>query len=359
MVPFPVRARTFGIALTLAITSLGLFAAAPAAAEGPQTWDIQVGGGDFNFTQLTRFYPADITVHPGDLVNFNWGGFHTVTFNPPAGLSVLDYISPAGAGGSNKLDMRRTFVNGTPAFGGPGSGQPPAFTVTIGSSLPTGSYNFQCMLHQFMHGVIRVTHRGELPSTNAQNTVLAQAQIAADMARAAALDNRLTRGVDEGDGVQVGASTRTFDLTKYYPSAITIQSGDRVSFNDPDLLDPHSVTFGPESADPNVQLFPYGNPGSVNPGDSVSSGYLFSRSQYDYWNLRVVGRIPGFPPIRPMTRFSATFNNPGTVAQTFLFYCEIHGGIGKNPVTGQPEVFGMSGSITVLPANNDESGGGG
>src|ERR1700704_55060 len=176
MVLLPMRARAFGIAFAMAVTSQGLFAAVPASAS-QATWNIQVGGGDFNFTELVRFYPADITVHRGDVVNFNWAGFHTVTFNPPAGKSVLDYVSPPGVPGSNTLSTASTVVNALPSGGGPGSPPPPPFTLNIGAGLAAGDYKFQCMLHQFMHGVIRVSNNDKLPSTDAQNHALAQTQI--------------------------------------------------------------------------------------------------------------------------------------------------------------------------------------
>src|ERR1700716_788325 len=117
MLPLLARARTLGLSMVLATAGLGVVATVPASAETP-TWNVQVGGGDQQFTGLNRFYVSDITVHPGDLVNFNWAGFHTVTFNPLPGKSVLDYAF-AGLTGSTTLDTPTTFVNGSPAFGGP------------------------------------------------------------------------------------------------------------------------------------------------------------------------------------------------------------------------------------------------
>ena len=75
------HARKLAVGSALAIASLGIVFPIPAgAAAPPGHWDITVGGGDFQATQLTRFYPSNITVHPGDGVSFNWMGFHTVTF---------------------------------------------------------------------------------------------------------------------------------------------------------------------------------------------------------------------------------------------------------------------------------------
>src|ERR1700682_1393084 len=155
------RVRAVGLASALALASLGLAGAAPAAAAGP--WVITVGSGIFPYTSLNRFYPNDITVHPGDTVRFKWAGFHTVTFNPPPTLSLLDFAFFGTPTASNSLDHPNTFVNGTPT---------PPVDRAMGEELPAGTYHFQCQLHQFMKGVIRVK-KGSLPATNGQNQTLA------------------------------------------------------------------------------------------------------------------------------------------------------------------------------------------
>jgi plastocyanin len=336
------RARAFGISSVLAIASLGLLAPVPAAAGGSATWNVTVGP-EQGFTGLLKFYPSDVTVHPGDTIAYNWAGFHTVTFNPPADKSVLDYAFLGFSSPTSTLDTPTTFVSGSPAFG---PGPPPPFVVTIGQNLPTGTYHFKCMLHIGMSGTIHVTN-GPLPSTDAQNQARAQAQIAADTARATTLDSRLSGRSGEDDGIQVGARENVVELTKFYPSSITVRSGDAVTFTDRDKGDPHTVTFGVDNRPffPN-QLLPYGNPGNVSPGDTLSSGYLYSRQQFDYWNLGVAG-----PLVQPPTvRFTTRFNNPTNKPVTFAFYCELHGGI--DPATGA--VFGMSGYVTVLPSEHED-----
>jgi plastocyanin len=346
MVRLSTRARALGISSVLAIASLGILAPVPAAAEsgGPLTWHITVGP-EQGFTGLLRFYPSDITVHPGDTVKYRWAGFHTVTFNPPSSKSVLDYAFLGVATGTT-LDSPGTFVSGSPNFGR--SGPPPPFDLTIGTNLPTGTYRFKCMLHIGMQGAIHVTN-GELPSSDTHNQTLAQGQIAADASRAAKLDSRLSGRSAEEEGIQVGASQNVVELTKFYPSSITIHSGDAVTFRDPDRGDPHTVTFGVDPRSPFGQLVPYGSPGNVSPGDTLSSGFLYSRQQFDYWNLRIA-QGEGFQVQPPTTEYTTRFNNPGTKPATFAFYCELHGGI--DPATGA--VLGMSGYVTVLPARGDD-----
>src|SRR6267378_2409432 len=148
------RVRVVGVASALAIVSLGFVGAAPAAAAGP--WNITVGSFTGFYTSLNHFYPDDITVHAGDTVRFNWMGFHTVTFNPPSNLSLLDFAF-FGTPSASSLDTPTTFVNATPAFSSDPNVAPAPFDLPIGSNLPAGNYRFQCQLHQFMKGVIHVT----------------------------------------------------------------------------------------------------------------------------------------------------------------------------------------------------------
>ncbi len=340
------HARKLAIGSALAIASLGAAIPIPAAAAAPPGyWDITVGGGDFQATQLTRFYPSNITVHPGDVVRFNWAGFHTVTMNQPAHFTVFD--SFAGPPGSSTLASRTTFVNAVPALGGPNSPPPSPFDLAVGTDLRSGSYPFHCSLHQFMKGVINVT-RGALPATNADNQTLGTTQAAADLARLTSLDKTTTREAAHNSGEAVaGVSTKNGDVTKFYPSAITVRAGEQLTFTDRDVQDPHTVTFGPVAGDPRNPLtgvFPSGpgNPKAFNGTSALNSGYLFHKSQSDYWNLK-------FSPaaaLAPRTEWSVTFTTPGT----YNFYCDLHGGY--DPATGA--VFGMSGTIKVLPAERGD-----
>src|SRR5207245_77421 len=86
--------------------------------------------------------------------------------------------------------------------------------------VPPGMCRYWCMLHQFMHGVIRVVPTGSpLPKTDAEYQTMAHRQIVADAARAAALDARFTRqSAEEEGGAVVGAGDRVVQLLKFYPS---------------------------------------------------------------------------------------------------------------------------------------------
>ena len=346
MTRLAIRLRMYGIGAALAIASLGVVPPVTASAAGA-TWHVQVGGG--NFRQLTsqnRFYPRDITVHPGDTVEFAFAGFHTVTFNPPP-APVLAFFAPNGV---TALDTPTTFITSAPnPGGGPGGPPPTPFDVTIGTNLPAGTYHYWCMLHQFMHGVIRVVPTGSpLPKTDAEYQTMAHRQIVADAARATALDARFTRqSAEEEDGAVVGAGDRVVQLLKFYPSSITIRVGEKLTFRSRDLHDPHTVTFGPEPnpRSPIGAIFPSGpgNPKAYDGVAALNSGFLFSDSQADYWHLNLA---PQLSTLKQTTTFSVTFTKTGT----FNFYCALHGA--RDDATGA--VFGMSGSITVLPAESED-----
>ncbi|MDD5369001.1 MAG: plastocyanin/azurin family copper-binding protein [Anaerolineaceae bacterium] len=122
-------------------------------------------------TELMRFFPSKLVVHPGDTVNFMLSQAndapHTVTFlnghpdiplvvpvpNPPGppillfNSQVLFPINPGVA-----LNATDIFSSG---FLAPGGG-PNSFTLKIGKI--SGSFNYECLLHDTsgMMGVIKV-----------------------------------------------------------------------------------------------------------------------------------------------------------------------------------------------------------
>lgn len=345
MRPLVARARTIGLSIALATAGIGALATVPVAASAGTTWNIQVGSleSPSSLTSANRFYPSEITIHPGDTVRFRWGGFHTVTFNPPANKSLFDYFGPGGYQ-PGPLTSPSQWVSGVP-FGPPGS-PPPPFNVRFATTLPSGTYHFQCMLHQFMKGSVTVTNE-PLHRTDAQNQQLAATEIKADSQRVAALDRHAT-GVtreDRGEAV-VGISTKVVEVVKFYPQAITVHVGDRLTFTDLDVQEPHTVTFGPVAGnprDPTVGAFPSGpgNPQAYDGSSALNSGFLLYPSMYNYWRL---GLTP-ISALQPTTQFSVTFTRATAVGKPIQFYCFIHGF--RNP---DGSVGGMSGNITVLPA---------
>ena len=376
------RLRNLGMSVVLAVASLAVVAPLPAAANGPTTWHVTVGGGDPNsfFLGANRFYMPAITVHKGDTVEFGWAGFHTVTFNPPKGKSVLDYVFPPGLDGPNTcpegspaalrcLDTPKEWVTAVTPNGGPGSPPPPPFDVRIGDNLPSGTYHYQCMLHQYMNGTIKVVAPNKrLPKTDDQYQIEALALMNADVQRVRALDAAFTLGSggdrakvaranalmvaaarenggdDNGGGATVGAGDRVVEAIKFYPESFTIGSGQSVTWVDRDPHDPHSVTLGTDPGLP-AEFFPSAPSGTTYSGGNLNSGYLFSRSQAKYWNLKV----SPVASLKPTTRYTIRFVNNGTEPVTYNFFCVIHSQI--DPASGQR--FGMQGWVTVLPSSDD------
>ncbi|HXM53495.1 MAG TPA: hypothetical protein VN913_09475 [Candidatus Binatus sp.] len=349
MLPLIARARTLGLAMALATAGLGAVGSIPAsAAPGATTWDIQIGAGNEFDTGLNRFYPSDITIHRGDTVSFAWGGFHTITFNPGP-RTLFDFFGPSGYS-PGPLDSPNKFVSGLPF--GPQGVQPPPFNVLV--DVPAGKYHFQCMIHQFMHGSITVKD-GALPRTNDENKALARAQITADTNRATALDARLTRQASHSSGEAIaGAGDKVVEFAKFYPTAITVHVGDELTFTDSDLHEPHTVSFGPIQGNPmdvSFGVFPSGpgDPKAFDGTSTLNSGFLLYKSMYDYWKLKDT-------PVSAVVvrhEFSLTFA-PAAAGKTINFYCAIHGRL-----LPDGSVVGMSGKITVLPAQDDGNNGGG
>ena len=147
------------------------------------------------------------------------------------------------------------------------------------------------------------------------------------------------------DGALVGAGDHTIDFINYYPSEVRVQAGESVAFKLADFGDPHSVTFGYATANPPLsppgEIFASAPSPATYSGGDLNSGYLMSRSMFNYWNL--AGKLPGFTR---RSEYTITFTTPGT----YGFYCTIHGGILPNGT-----VVGMSGHVTVVAAEEDHA----
>jgi plastocyanin len=188
-----------------------------------------------------------------------------------------------------------------------------------------------------MHGSVRVVD-GDLPKTPDQVQAQGNAQLAAEMARAGKLDAQFAAQPGSNQAL-AGAGDKTIEFAKFYPSQINATVGVPLMFTDLDKHEPHTVSFGAvpgDPRDPATGVFPSGaNPNAFDGTSALNSGFLFYKSQYEYWNIK---NSP-LAAAQPKSTFSLTFTKAGK----YNYYCEIHGGF--DPTTGQ--VFGMSGTITV------------
>jgi plastocyanin len=268
--------------ILLASLALGLVSAfgAPAAfaavASG-QTLEVSAGPplkapppGISPHSDVLAFFPARLTVHVGDTVTWNFAGFHTVTF--PGGKVPFPFVRPFGK------QPVTTDVAGNPFFWsgvapqlaiaplaiapiGPAVITSPSQTRSSGllrifqasqknppapyslTFARTGTYKFLCAVHTWMRGTVHVVGLGAPADTQALVAAKQKAQITAAVAALKVLD---TQKPSSNKVVWVGAGVRRGpEITSFYPSTLTINPGDTVSFVNHDQADIHTVTFGP------------------------------------------------------------------------------------------------------------------
>lgn len=320
------KLAVFAISAALVITA-GLGGTARAAG----TWHVQagsvgIGPSGFDGRETNAFYPAAITVHPGDTVVFAPATPHTVTFNPPA-APFFTLFTPSGA---TTLETPTTFVNSGFIGGAPGA---PPFILKVGASLPEGEYVYFCMLHIGMKGEINVVDAAdELPNTDAEYTAEAQRRISADLDRLDRVADRAAERVAENNAreddeptVLAGAGNKRGSNLRFYPSSVTIHVGQAVTWtNKYDPTEAHTVSFG---AEPGDDFLPTGPPPyTFNGTGSVASGFLITKAQFDYLHLEST-------PLVQTTEFKVTFSAVGT----FPYICTLH------------DQGGMKGVVVVLP----------
>lgn len=339
-----VRPRALATAAALVVGSLAAAFPVPAAAAGA-TWNVQAGA--FNApppnlsTEITAFYPANITLHQSDQVVFTGVGVHTVTFNAPP----LFGFAFGGSLPFNGSTLTATNQDGgaplnSGAFGtggGPGAGStppPPTFTLTVDA--PPGTYHFSCRFHRQMAGSITVVADDQaLPSTDAENQVAAQAAINADIGLGATILADAADQEDNGVAAGVGATSTTgFGAVaelRFAPSTIEVEAGQSVTFVNRDINTPHTVTFGPEIAGPPGAppgFLPYGSTTISDPAQSANSGFLVSQELVNYLNA---GFLFAPPVPAPHTSASFTFTTPGV----YHYFCALH------------DTLGMVGTVVV------------
>lgn len=331
-----VRFRILGLSAALVAGSLGAVIPSSAAAAGT-TWHVQAGAVNAPppnlSTEITAFYPANITLHRGDQVVYTGVGGHTVTFNPPpifgfAFGGPLPFngttLKAANADGGAPLNSGAFGTEGAP--GEPGPPPPPTYTLTVDA--PPGTYHFTCRFHREMAGSIRVVPDGQpLPSTDAANQVAAKAAIRADIRLGTRI---LEEAADEDDRVAagVGATSTTgfgaVSVLRFAPSTIEIEVGETLTFVNQDVNVPHTVTFGAEIPGPPGAppgFLPYGGTVISSPTDQVNSGFLISQQLVDYLNAGFL-----FQPPVPAPHLSASFKF--TAPGVYHYICALHDELG-------------------------------
>lgn len=344
----------------LIVGTLFLAACAPAAPSFPaRTVSVLVGTGK-DQAQLSAFFPPSVRVRAGDTVNFklNSDEAHTVTFpgaNPPPAFVMLAPGSPPpGPTTPPTLIINPDIANEVKPTGAydvkayansgllvrlpdlaPDAPLKDSFSMTFDKP---GVYQFMCMIHPFMQGIIEVADKSvadvlppEAISGQAQGMIGAFSK-AQDGAKKTAAEGAKDPGPNNSTIFYVQAGFVDLDTgnpaTEYFdfsPKQVTVKAGDSVQWTSQGF---HVVMFNPKPPDPkwesakkqgdktfytlNLDVFAPSKPsGNLDPTKLFSSGPIGPGNDRAGWLL--------------------SFDKPGT----YDYFCALH------------KLLGMKGTIIV------------
>jgi plastocyanin len=331
---------------TLATMALVGMAGTASAQASPTTWKVWAG---FAATETGRppadpqeilvlsndFQPRPLEIHVGDTVEFQNGGFHTVTL----GRDRLPPFDPSTGAPNPEV----AFPRGGNTFDGTGVVQsgilegPATFPVTF---TQPGEYRVLCDIHeQALPGVgmamtVNVKPAGApLAMTPEQANAAANAHFLGDFATRAMPEIAQGSRVEAAEaapgvpllGVTAGFGDGHVEGVRFLPQSLVVKAGDWVKWTNPDPDSPHTVTLLPGGGLPDPTAPP---PADVNPfapaGGDVYDGTNFV-------SVPVVAN-PKFQPEGVGDSGMIRFTSPGE----YTFFCLLHQGLG------------MKGTITVL-----------
>lgn len=359
-----VRGYVFAIAF---VVGVGLPPAASAAAhiqsKGHTPITIDAGpnlanppAGVSKQADALAFFPSQVTIRVGQSLTWKFHGFHTVTF--PGATASPPFIVPQGGSAQPLLNdasgnpfwwvgkAPRLFIDPSALLGQAGrtigststvrssgllrvlTATPahPAAPYTLTFTKP-GLYHYLCTVHQGMRGTVRVLAKAR-PATPVSVANRAAKQLASVVSQLNALDKQAPSDVHT---VLVGAGSRSgAEITSFFPSSLTVNAGDTVTFTHNDPTDIHTVTFGPEPYTLGIEnnLFSpqgtpptlFANPLFVLPSEPPSASpvvYDGTNHGNGYINSGVLA--PPQAPAGPH-QFFVKFTKAGT----YRFECVIH-----------------------------------
>jgi plastocyanin len=314
--------RALAAALIALGVTLGVSTAPVQAMHAPKTWTVQVGSQSRNLAlQGMRFLPGTITINAGDTVNWVAGSaeIHTVTFFPGGGPQTkLPEFNPADMTqltqqGGSVYDSSKGFNSGlmTNVPTGDDIGPfPPTLTHVQSYHLTfpkTGTFTYYCLVHGLMMvGTIHVNAaETPYPHTQAQYDRLARHRAAAIQAMGVRLAVKLVRQ-SSNHLVYAGADNGVVSVMRFIRHTVLVRAGERVTWKNPGMGAPHTVTFGKEPPPPGL-FGPSGDPRHYAGGDLNS------------------GIIP------PQGTFKVRFTKPGV----YHYVCALH------------DFMGMTGKVVV------------
>lgn len=260
---------------TIAVVAMtGLVACVSASPVSAATKTVVVGGHGFRGApknlQAMAFLRSVVSVHVGDRVKFKIAGglIHTATFVPRGqsipSLAAVDPAHPvSGVADSNGMPF---WFNGQPRpILNPVAAFPTArHTVTgrafVNSGIPSdqakgttfrvkfpkkGTFEFVCLVHPGMHGIVKVVPRSARIPSRAQDAAAAQRERAAIVKKANA---KAKLPVPAGQ-VDVGRTGPRLTINAMFPATTTVKAGHAVTFTmaGQRRFEIHTVTVAPES----------------------------------------------------------------------------------------------------------------
>jgi plastocyanin len=289
-------------------------------------WKVNVGGSSSDQAiQTNYFFPREITIAAGDSIQFTpeSGETHTATFlnnmPPPQGYSPFN-----GPLGSGAYDGTKQVGSGLLVMG------VPAFNLAFAANTKPGDYQFNCLIHSNMHGVVHVLAPGTpVPHDQAWYDQQAKQQFneALQQGRELLQEGQKDR---ENNQVTMGLGELTtyggIAILRFLPSNFNVKVGQVVTFRNRDPETPHTYTqnleppatpgFDPTLVIPS-DLLKRGVANVSSPGEDVNSGFIANV------------QIPGFA-VQGNT-FKVRFAKEGV----YTFRCDLH------------DTLGMVGKITV------------
>lgn len=232
-----------------------------------------------------------ITIHKGDSVKYEWGGFHTVVFpakdqkvpfivtptnrlapatNDPAGvpywwggtLPILTLNSQAAVPSKRKaVDGVHGVNSGFPNFGPRGA---PPFTVTFSK---VGTFRFGCAVHPNMKGTVIVKPASAKVPTAAAVARKGKAELPGYRKAAKKLKKKPTKA----DEVLVGAGTRDFEVYAMLGGTKTVPAGTTLNFRWAGKEETHTATLGPKAFVDQVEQT-FNSAQADQPGEAVFPG---------------------------------------------------------------------------------------
>ncbi|HEY8317703.1 MAG TPA: plastocyanin/azurin family copper-binding protein [Amnibacterium sp.] len=298
--------------LPLALTGAAASWSAGAHHESHRTWTVQVGNESHDQAiQGMAFLPENIYVNAGDTVRWdaNSAEVHTVTFLARGQkLASFEPFNP-----SNPIELLKvggswydgkSYYNSGVMTNVSNSGFPATDEYSLRFPKP-GNYVYWCLVHgAMMKGVVHVRHEGtSYPYTQAQYD-----RYSAHQARAILRDGyhlwHETAQMATRHLVLAGNDDGVAMVMRFVHQTIRVHVGQTVTFTNPGMGAPHTVTFGTE---PSNAFVPLGDPTHFA-GGQLNSGLM-----------------------EPGASFTVTFTKEGT----FSYICALH------------DYMGMVGNVIV------------